>query len=37
MFSLLAFVLNAKFLLGALIGGMVGTFIVPLFWKPKAK
>ena len=35
MFSLLAFVLNAKFILGAIIGGLVGHFIVPLFWKPK--
>ena len=35
MFSLLAFILNAKFILGSIIGGLVGYFIVPLIWKPK--
>lgn len=35
MFSLLAFVLNAKFILGAVIGGLVGHFIVPLILKKK--
>lgn len=35
MISLLLFVLNAKFIIGALIGGLVGYFVVPLFYKPK--
>ena len=35
MISLLLFVLNAKFILGAVIGGLVGYFVVPLVWKPK--
>ena len=35
MISLLLFVVNAKFILGAVIGGLVGYFLVPLFWKPK--
>jgi len=35
MFSLLAFVLNVKFIIGALIGGLVGYFVVPLFYQPK--
>ena len=35
MFSLIAFVLNAKFIIGVLIGGLVGYFVVPLFYKPK--
>ena len=35
MISLLLFVLNAKFILGAVIGGLVGYFVVPFIWKPK--
>ena len=35
MFSLLAFIFNAKFILGAIIGGLVGYFVVPFIWKPK--
>ena len=35
MISLISFVLNAKFIIGATLGGLVGYFIVPLIWKPK--
>lgn len=35
MIGLLKFVINVNFIIGALIGGLVGHFIVPLFWKPK--
>jgi len=35
MITLLKFVLNANFIIGAIIGGLVGYFVVPLFYKPK--
>ena len=25
------------FVCGLIVGGLLGTFVVPLFWKPKAK
>ena len=35
MISLLKFVLDVQFIMGAILGGLVGYFIVPLIWKPK--
>jgi LPS O-antigen subunit length determinant protein (WzzB/FepE family) len=26
-----------NFILGLVVGGLFGTFVVPLFWKPKEK
>lgn len=37
MISLLKFVINAQFIIGAILGGLVGYFVVPLFYKPKVK
>lgn len=33
MFSLLAFILNAKFIVGFVLGGLVGKFVLPYIWK----
>ena len=33
MISLLKFVLNAQFIIGVILGGLVGRFIVPLILK----
>lgn len=27
----------AGIVLGIIIGGLIGTFVVPMFWKPKAQ
>ena len=35
MIGLLKFVLNAQFIIGAILGGLIGRFIVPFIWKPK--
>jgi len=35
MITLLKFILNANFIIGAILGGLVGYFVVPLFYKPK--
>ena len=35
MIGLLAFVLNVKFILGVVIGGLVGHFVLPFIWKPR--
>jgi len=37
MIGLLKFVLNANFIVGAVIGGLVGAFVLPYIWKPKEK
>jgi hypothetical protein len=37
MIGLLKFVFNANFIIGAILGGLVGKFVVPHIWKPKEK
>lgn len=37
MLSLVKFVLNANFIIGCIIGGLVGRFVLPYIWKPKEK
>lgn len=35
MIELIKFVVNANFIVGAILGGLVGAFVLPNFWKPK--
>jgi len=35
MIELIKFVLNVNFIIGAILGGLVGHFVVPFIWKPK--
>lgn len=37
MINLLKFVLNANFIMGAIVGTLFGRFILPIIWKPKEK
>ena len=35
MITLLKFVFNANFIVGAVLGGLIGAFVLPYIWKPK--
>lgn len=37
MIGLLKFILNPQFIIGAILGGLFGRFILPYVWKPKEK